>query len=646
MRHLLMITWLLAGCLVFAGDTFSARLLNFEITVREKPAGEEAPFALIEKKQVQLVEGLKTNAFIVNFTIDITTVYNDSGYFDCEFSVFTLGPQTQNFFKSFQSQPGGIYFLENVRGKNGAVYRVGISPISVDSTEAGEQACDFDYRQDGVWNFDPSAHFDFYFVPKSLADARWNMLRDFMEINFKDFKELFQLSFPGKSNCFFSPCMLPEVIWDKRMGFAIDPPRANCFVLYTHENNTVDPVPAYLVRLYRYLGYAPPLLAEGMAAYFEFPHYYAHSLKQTDELPTLSMMLKTVDYNSLPGLNGISAASSFVKYLIDTKGYYRFSKLYRAATDLNLEEQFKAIYEVEMEELEAEWHTLLDTINFSYGNFVYFYERERFIQRDYGMDLFMEELIPRLTTFKDSTYVISENGWNLYMAGDYEPARQSYETLLQLSPNNSNYLIIYGNLLLIDGQYDSSRVMYNRLLLADTTVKTALYKIGESYYWQNEIDSADKYLSLDMSEDRSQLSRSSSAILLGELALADHDTASAIGYYNQAVALMDQVYNMGKSRPAYLLRLGQAHFGLALCGESTTASARSFFESALYFEVHPTRVIFVTRILRELGRLADFDGRRDEAIEYYQRTLTYPLPPVFEKQVRDHIVSPFNGFAD
>jgi tetratricopeptide (TPR) repeat protein len=627
-----------------AGEASASRLINCEVTVREKMAGDDSIYVLIEKKNYPVVEDVKKTTFIVNFTLDLTVNYTDSAFFDCELSVFTLGPQAQTFFKKFQSEPGGVYFINHVRGKEGVEYRVGISPISIDSSEAEGEECDYDFREDGVWRFDPSAHFDFYFVPQTLADARWNLLRDFMEKNFKDYKELFDITFPGKINCFLSPCILPEVLWDSRMGYAIDPPRSNCFLLYTHDHNTVDPIPAYLLRIYRFLGYAPPMLAEGMAAYFEFPHFYARQLRQTDELPPVSMLFKSVDYFSLPAHHNISAASSFVKYLIDTYGLSKIKILYKSASDLNIADQIFSVYEKSSEELEADWHQLLDTISFKKGFFQYFYERERFINREAGMDRFLGELKSRMASYNDSNYVFSEEGWNQYMGGEYDTARTIYETLLEVSPNNSNYLIIFANLLLIDGQYDSALTMYNRLLTVDTTMKTALHKIGQSYYWQNMYDSARVYLMRDVDEDPSQLSQASSCIMLGELALAEGDTAAATDYYARARAIMEQIYQFGKTWPSYLLRLGQADLGLAMCGEGEMASARSFLESALFFEVHPTRMIFLTRILKELGKLSDLEGRRDEAIEYYQKALSYPLPPAFEERMRGYITEPFTGY--
>jgi len=644
LRNALLPIWI--GLIFLGGlaDTVSGRKINFQVSVREKMADEDA-YVLIEEKQYSVAEGVKNTNFITNFTLDLTATYNDSGFFSCTLSIFTLGPQAQTFFKSFRSEPGGVYFINDLLGKNDVRYRVGISPVSLDSALDVEQSCEYDFRRDGVWNFDPSAHFDLYYVPKTLADARWNLLRDFLERNYKDFKESFQITFPGKINCFLSPCLLPQVGWDERMGFAIDPPRSNCFVLYTHGNNTVDPIPAYLVRIYRFMGYAPPLLAEGMAAYFDFPHYYARELKQKDKLPPMSSILKAVDYYALPGHDNISAASSFVKYLIDTYGLGRFKRLYEASTDLTVGDQFPVVYEKNLGELETEWHHVLDTVTFSYGHFRYFYERDRYLMREYGMDRFLDEMMARMSSFNDSTFVISQAGWNRYMRGDYDTARALYESLLKLTPNDGTNLIIYGNLLMIDGRYDSARVIYDRILAVDTTLTTVLYKIGESYYWEDKIDSARKYLIRDQNEDRSQLTRASSGILLGELAFRDGDTAAAKDYYRRALAAMEEIYQFGKTWPAYLLRLGQAHLGLALCDESELYTARSFLESALYFEVHPTRTIFVTRILHELGKIADLEGRREKAIEYYQEALSYPLPPGLEQLVRQHIKEPFAGYG-
>ncbi len=623
----------------------ASQSINCEVTVREKMAGDSDKYVLIEKKDFPVAEGVKNTTFITNFTLDMTAAYNDSGYFDCEISIFTLGPQTQTFFKKFQSEPGGVYFIDNIRCKDNVVYRVGISPVSVNSTTDDDNSCDFDFRKDGVWNFDPSANFDFYFVPQTLADARWNLLRDFMEKNFKEYKELFKIAFPGKINCFLSPCVLPEVTWDSRMGYAIDPPRANCFVLYSHDYNTVDPLPAYLLRLYRFLGYAPPILAEGMAAYFEFPHFYARQLYRGNKLPPIPQMIKSIDYYALPGNDNISAASSFCKYLIDTYGLSKFKVLYKNASDLNLEEQLETMYGKPLDSLESGWHAVLDTITFKYGILQYFYEREMYINREPGMNLFLGEMQKKMKTYDDTNYVWSQEGWNLYMRGDYDTSRTLYESLLKIAPTNNNYLIIYGNLLLIDGQYDSALTMYNRLLKVDSTIKTALNKMGQTFYWEDKIDSAHFYLLRDIDEDPSQLSKASSAILLGELALTEGDTTAATDYYNQALAFMDQIYQFGKTWPAYLLRIGEAHLGLAMCGTEDLSAAQQYLESGLYFEVHPTRVIFLTRILKELGKLADLQGRRDDALAYYQQALSFPLPPAFEAEVRQYVASPFKGYG-
>lgn len=629
--------------LVLSGRMVSARILNFEISVRQK--NEKDDYVLIQKRILTLQEGIKQSSFTVNFTLDLNATYDDSGFYSCEFSMFTLGPRTQTFFKKFQSQAGGIYFLENVRGKDDVIYRVGISPLSVDSSISEEEICDYDIRADGIWRFDPSAHFDFYYIPRSLGDARWNLLRDFVEINYKEFKKAFEFTFPGKINYFFSPCLVPQIDWDKRMGYAIDPSRANCYGLYSHEHNTIDPFPAYLVRIYRFLGYAPPLLSEGMAAYFEYPHFYARSLYRSDALPPLSNLYKSLDYFSLPGINNVSAASSFIKYLLDTHGYSKFSRLYKEANDLNLALKLEEIYEKKPEEMEREWHQLLDSVTISFGLCRFFFEREKYVAREPGMRRFLDAMRPMMDSFEDSTYYISEDSWMNYMQGNYVKGRTGYETLLELDPNNSIYLIVYANLLLIDGQYDSALVMYNRLLVSDSTKKTGLYKSGETYYRQGKQDSAKYFLIRDLEEDDSQLSRASSGIMLGNIFLEQNDTVTAANYYRDALSEMEQIYQYGKSSPSFLTRLGEASMGLAMCDEASIATARSYLESALYFEAHPQRIIFLSRILLALGQAADLGNDRDAALTYYREALSLPLPPDFERQIRNYIESPFKGYG-
>ncbi len=642
MRGLLKIIIGLFIFLFISQTAFAARDILLELTVRQE--NDEGKYQLIEKRDLTLAEGKKVTTFITNFTIDFIIEYNDNGLYKCEFSLYTLGPRAQNLFKKFQSQEGGVFFIDNVRGKNGITYRVGLSPLAVDSSISEEDLCQFDYHTDGVWKFDPSANFDFYFVPQTLGDARWNMLRDYVEINYKQFKKKFEPGFPGKINYFFSPCQLREVIWDKRAGYAIDPPRSNCFAIYSHDHNTIDAFGAYLVRIYRYMGYSPPLLAEGMAGHFDIPHYYAQELKEKSELPPLSSMLKSIDYYGHAGFNNISTASSFVKYMIDNYGQNRFTELFKKSHDLNIASQFDSVYLVSMDSLETEWLHFLDTLNIPITNYRYFYERDKYVHNRTGMDRFLAELKENLITREDSLFVYGEEGWNLYMDGDYDTARKIYETLINMEPNDASRLMIYANLLLIDGQYDSALVMYDTVNATDTTVKTIFYKKGDTYFRMGNVDSAKVYLLRDLTEDPSQLSRASSGILLGRITLAEGDTLLAHDYYADALNAMERIYQFGRTSPAYLLRLGQVHIGLAMCNNEPYATAQSYLDQALYFEVYPTRVIFITRILRELGRLADIEGRREEAIKYYQQALSFPLPPDFETETRGYVIEPFIGY--
>lgn len=640
-RNIIAICGLCLYIIAFSGLTM-ARNIQCEITVREK--NNDGDYVLIYKKNIDVEEDIKNTSFHVNFTIDLTVNFRGDSLYNCEFSLYTLGPQPQNLFKKFNSQTGGIYFVEDVRGKNGTLYRVGISPLAVDSDSGSGQKCDYDYHADGVWNFTPSANFDFYFVPNTLGDARWNLLREYTETTYKEFKKIFEQGFPGKINYFFAPCLLKEVQWDKRGGFAIDPTRSNCFALYSHNYNTIDAFPGILTRTYKYLGYSPPILVEGLAGYLDAAHFYARDLKEKSELPPISNILRSIDYFSLPGYNNASTAASFVKYLVDTYGLNRFLELYRTSTDLSIDAQFPAVYDISLDSLETDWHHLLDTVTIHSGHIHYFYERDKYIYNRPGMDIFMKELKVLMETEYDSMYAISEEAWNMYMDGEYDTARTMYEYLIAHDPNNVTRTMVFGNLLLIDGQYDTALKIYDRIYDIDSTSMSMLYKKGDTYFRMGEIDSAKAYLISDYSENPSQLSRASSGILMGRILLSEGDTAMAVDYYAGAVDAMEQIYKMGKTRPSYLLRLGQAHLGLALCNNEETSVAKSYLEQGIYFEVHPTRVIFASRLLRELGRIADLDGRREDAIAYYQQVMKFPLPPHFEEEIRSYILEPFRGF--
>lgn len=630
--------------IVLTGEVLAGRMINLDVTVREKQTGDSGQYIVIEKKPLQIQEGIKTTCFIVNFTLDLTVSRNDSGFFDCQFSLTTLGPQPQTFVREFHGLPGGVYFVDDVCGKDSTLYRVAIAPASVDSSGADVTECDFDFHKEGIWDLDPSGNFYLYFVPKSLADARWNLVKEFLETGFRLFKKSFELEYSVRTNFFLSPCRLPGLVWDKRMGYAIDPVRSNGFVVYSHSLNTVDPLPACLIQAYHCLGYAPPVLAEGMSGYFEAVHYYAQQAKEKGQLPPLSKLYKSVDYYALPGSDNLTAAASFVRYLLDTYGLAKFMSLYRSATDLTMADHLKTIYGKPPDELEKEWHHLLDTATYSFSQMKYFYEQERWLYREEGMKTFLAEMKSRMGSYRDSVYVFGEEGSYRYLKGKYQEAQADYQDLIRLSPGSSEYLIFYGNLLMMDGRYDSAAAVYKQALLVDTTAKIALNRLAENFYWQNTFDSAKTYYRRNVEEDRSLLNQATSAIALGELALREHDSVAAAGYYMQALQRMNKIAQYGLTDPTFLMRFGQSYLGLAVCGKPQLKLAQSYLESALYFETYPVRPIFVTRILFELGKLADLQERRSEAVDYYKRALTYPIQPALAKQLEAYLKTPFKGY--
>jgi len=644
MKKLITMCGLSLMVLISAGQLAARRLINFEVSVREKVSGSDDNFVLIDKREFQVVEGMKTTGFMGNFTLDLTATCDDSGQFVCNFSMYTIGSKPQSYFKQFTSGPGGVYFIDNVRVKDGLVFRVGISPLSLEGTEVDIENCNYDPMYGKDWAMDPSANFDLYFVPRSLADSHWGIAKDYLEENYRRNKSMMRLGFPGKISYFLSPCPIPQMIWDERMGYSIDPMRANCFALYGHNANTVDAIPAVLVQIYRYFGYAPPMLAEGLAAYFDAPHYYARMLKNKDRLPGLNSLYKSSDYFMIPGTDGLAAASSFAKYLIDVYGLEKYRKLYDRATDLNVPDQLENIYGHTAADLEVQWLNVLDTISYSVTELRAIYENELLIFRRQNGDIFLKDLMNHMNSYYDSVYAISDYAWFTYMDGDYSASAKAYEQMMKLEPGKTYNLMLYGNIMMMQGNYDSAMTMYHRTLATDSTVKEALYKIGESWYWLNQSDSVRYYLQLDINEDQSQLSRSSSAVILGEMALRQGDTTSAREYYQKAQNFMGQIMQGGRDNSAFLIRMGEAYLGLYLCGDTVAEKAAMFLESADFYNIDPLSVLYDVRVTYSLGLLNDMLGNREKALEYYKRALENPMSDDWRRRFEKYIITPFKGY--
>ena len=279
------------------------------------------------------VKGVPATGFLLSFSVDLEVQEIDSTRCIFIMHVITLGPPANTYSRSFTVEYGLPARLNNIKGKLETNYNLVITPL--EKTDVDTSECNFYHNRQGDFKFNPTANMDIYFVPNSLGDYYWNLVKGLHESEYRQFKSLFNLNLPGKHKLFLCPCPLSSVIWDSRFGQMSDPTRNNSFGLFTRGLNSADPFVVLHTSILRQFGYAPPFLSEGWAGYLSFAFYDMKNIVKENKNVPVTYLLNTYNYLQASPTLADRTASSFVKFLIDQYGFDKFRKLYEISDDLN-----------------------------------------------------------------------------------------------------------------------------------------------------------------------------------------------------------------------------------------------------------------------------------------------------------------------
>jgi tetratricopeptide (TPR) repeat protein len=486
-----------------------------------------------------------------------------------------------------------------------------------------------------MWYSDPSAHFELYFIPNTLGDFAWNVLRDFVEQEFQVFDNVFGLNRSQKTHYFLSPCKVPEIAWYPNRSWAVNPTTFKAYALFNRTEKLVSGVPTNINHLYRYRGYAPLSLVEGAARGFEYDHYYAKKLNWRGALPRPSEWWPTIKYKSYPDTGLYIAASSFVSYLIGTQGTSKFYQLYDIVHDLNPDSAFSAVYGKPFRTIEDGWLNFLDTMKVYPHIASYFISRAKVLGRN-------QESIELLSVLVDvDSADVSKSRDELallyFLEGEFDHVVETISSMPDVYRNADRIIQMGNSSLFFGGHVDSARAGFSKhradslsgimqsavCLLSGWLERTeGNFELADSLFGLTDSTlAATRVDQVEIALHRGFMRR-----LQGKHEQADLQFRKAL---RETMALLVDRSGAGD----LYLRAGEAYAGL---GHSDTAL--TYLDVAEFLEYRP---YYIGRILVAMGNAYDLLGMRDRALYYYQRVIDENTSYPARTEARKYILDPY-----
>lgn len=640
---------------VLADDLY---LLKMTYEVHQDTTSDQ--WIAIDESELRLKPGMSGSAFVGDAGITIVVARAGEMQYLVDFLLTTLPPAASVVSRQILLDRTRSIEIAGLTYKRIMPGRVMVSIRQVE----GELACDFGsitgartvdefvsdiplhgapsmfddslaMLNDQMWYADPSAHFELYFIPNTLGDFAWNVLRDYVEKEYQVFNNVFNLNRSQKTHYYIAPCKVPEISWYPNRSWAINPTTFKAYALYNRTNKLVSGIPTNLNHLYRYRGYAPLCLVEGAARSFEYDHYYAKKLKWRGQLPRPSEWWPTIKYKSYPDTGLYIAASSFVSYMIAVQGITKFNHLYDIAHDLNGDSAFAAVYGNSFRSLEDEWFRFLDTMKVAPHTTSYYISRAKVLGRNQETIELLKVLIDVDTL--DVSRSLDDLALIYFLEGEYDNVVETISTMSDKYQNADRIIQMVNSSLFFGGHVEAARAgfaLHQKDSLSTIMMSAVCLLAGWLERSEGNYDLADSLFGLvDTTLAATQVDQVEIALHRGFMRRAQGENEEADLFYDLALRqTMALLVDRSGAGDLYL-RVGEAYAGL---GHSDTAL--TYLDVAEYLEYRP---YYVGRILVAMGNAYDLLGIRDRALMYYQRAIDENTSYPARIEARRYISEPY-----
>jgi tetratricopeptide (TPR) repeat protein len=629
MRHIALTLFFLFASAFTAEAQDSFETLSLEVKFLESNPELAPSPQIVTCDTILLIKGHAIEAFSGNLSLEIEYIGTSDSLAEMNITQISLPPYGKTRVEKIRSPLQVPYIVDSALVKENSVYRALFTALKYDSVTV---TCEYDHAREDDFYFDPSGDFDLYFVPNSLGDFHWNKIRDYLEYELDNFYKVFNFTQPGKSNYFLYPCPTPFYADYRGNDFGIHPAKNKVLQQYSHVTSHIPIEAINLVKLYRYWGYSPRVLAEGAAGIVDFHKFYCRNYKNEEGLYPLEKMLITAEYDSLPDHHKARMqAVSFVSYLINIIGFDRFRQLYIKTTDLNLENDLREFTSKSIAELEKDWHKFVDTVSYPKGMFHYYAQREMG-QRNITEAIYLYETALESDP-SDSAY-LKYLFTTYYTAGYYSKAAESLRKILALY-SGDNYYLPLANMSLASGQTDSALFYYDLAEKADSSNEIIPYKLGQTAFYQGDYESAGKYFRKLTRDAQSIPLRIDAHLYLGLMDRFENRPEAADSHFIKSLNNAKRLISQYPDNPLYNLRAGEAALHL-----NELEVAKEYLSLAEFTELRP---YYLGRVLLAFGKLHDLENSRETAKQYYQRVLDIPSSFQDKSEAEKYLAKPYTS---
>ncbi len=626
-------TVLLAALIALTGSAWAEDGFECALDVYQHDPISATPVLLLSDT-VQVVKGIPTSGFLINFSIDIELQEVDTAEVGFLLHVVTLGPPSSTYSRNFTVEYGLPARIDDIEGKGEARYALVVTPLQAIDVDVA--SCKYSHREKGVFDFRPSANVDIHYLRNSVGDFYFPVAKGILEHGYRQFASLCGFNLPGKYDIYLCPCYIPSVIWDRRFGMSLDPTRSSGMVIFSVGKNSLDYFAINHIALLRNWGYAPPMLTEGLASHGSLPEFHARLLKAESTLPSLTTLLNTADYYTARPFAADRAAASLVSFLLGRDGLDRIRTLYRSSDDLNLAAKMAEIYETSLSQLEKEWLNWIDTVTITTAQLAMQSEMAEAVFNYDLMRQYADFVLAQATGRIDSLASLTLLKRACFYAGDYYAAIDHQAQLVKYDTTSAQVRMTLGSYRMMSGYYDEAREDLLKARSMEPKDPIIAFNLGLSYLMSGDSTTAETILDSLVTVVPSGGSSAEARVMLAEIlshssVKAKRERARTL--YEQAVALLRPALQSQPSSPALHLWSGIALVGMGRLGE-----AKDFLETALFLESRPFYVAFGHLWS---GKLADLNHDRELATYHYQQVLSGMAADYHQTEARLYLEQPY-----
>ena len=528
-------------------------------------------------------------------TIKLSMDDPESGKYAINAEIFGLGPEYFNAEYKVNLALSDTIPLPPipVRGTISALYKIAI----IDDTtqiQSSEPAND----DTTAWGVSESIHYRTHWLRGSFADYNWNIWMSYLELVYDRYRYSYSLSSSEKIDIYFHPESEMASQTNPPGYFAIFPRNMRIDAVFGHDINSITPQPAAELLIYRLWGYGPRWMNIGFSRYYSDDHLQMRYIARNIKADRLAKLLSNSQW--LEGDTSQVIVSSFCRYLADTYPIAKFMELYRDATDIDFVSRFAKVYKIEFSEAISEF------LEFS----------KKYVPQKDELEYYASIYMRQGEYAKAAEYLKEDKrhidlSLCLFWLGDYGGAAHEMGVADKSSddcPQNvglANYRLAAGEYLLQSNLDKNKPLCFFRSLIRDC--KQASVQLGTMCLDDGKIADADSTLKSVKDND---INSPDYFIEAGRLRLYRGEDADSLLKIAAAFAL-DQISSQPQEPISYLYA-GQAFMYL---GDYNRAEEN--LNTALFLEKRP---YYTGCILLELGRLMDLQGRRDDALDFYNQS--------------------------